>query len=1744
MISIIIPVWSDAFTLPFCLENCVKVSDDIVVILEPDQLDDSKMVCKEYASRYPNIKVINNEKRLGVLKCRQLGLSHAKNTKVLFIDADDVLVDDFKDKIPELCELASIHGKVHLNMVELWGDLSHIRRDKAVDPCHALIDIEVYKDPSRYADTWDHVTEGTHAFHLFGVKPEWRLRARGTDLWYGPNNESPRSITTGNPRSFLYSDIYGKPKKIDPNTYPNYPTCLMGNERFKIRYSNGNMGDSIIDYGEIPDKFKKFKFSCICVTYGRDQCIGEAVRSFLDQTYENKELIILNTCPRQKYIFKHPQVKVVNLEERPKSHCMAMHMGVLETSGDWIVPWDDDDIWLPEFLSQYASYIEKDSTIGWVQPWGRYLAGVDKVSSYASRMTYQHLFTVSRKLYDKVGGYLNPGYFFKYDICDRNLGDAIRKYKGINIVNGSYNSSMIYRRGMSYHHSAVSYGKTQYESCGDHVNKLLDSGKIRSGIIEIDIREKYPWAEMAKKKFTHPIEDAGLKATPKPDDIMEAIRNSSWKQFDNPMIIGDTYMGGTYNSTVSFDDTTTADGYKYTVSDGCIMVNGCRLKFDDYGQLMGKNEKTSTNVRYSRIPHKTEPTKSEIPASKINLYVQTYKSENPKRQKELDACLAYNKSLGYINVIELSKQDRLTFKEMMDFIRPLSNDDTISIFANSDIAFDESIKSTLDMVSDECFWLTRYDKAKIVNGVLHNEKTALHRISASSDVWVFRGVLKNMKDINFGFGIMACDVAFASRLRKANYAVFNPCHSIKTYHIHDSDFRTNQYPKVEEPWESIKHIKLPWYNPEEYYSINKNAISSITPVPSMTEKLYIDNHIRLMRRCREWTNDIKTKAWVSMGISGNDRYSLYEPMLMMWDRLGYKTIITMICDENSIEKTKYGIILKLKGTNIDYDTQTKISKFYASSFIEGMMIISDTSIIPIQEEYFDRLIEMGNGEVISKSSINQLQSGNSRIFEKRINSKVPFDTFCESDFDEKSITAKEIDDTNGIIIDNFIYRKRTLQRGEYIYANVSEPYSKCSEKIYKLIGDVSPMNQTSIPIPIEIDDIHPNVYYDDIKLLDLSPLKTEKITAMKIGDLFKETGTKDVIYLAFPWAAYKLNNTEVPIIKLPPSKHVITVCQHINFRSFIPDMKKLGITVLFTPHATLREPYIGGIRILGYPIFPNVTCRPLANEEQDILFSFLGMNTHPYRAYFFNMYKDDPNVKRRNAWHFWLPKDEQDKNLTEYRDYMSRSKYTLCLLGSGPSSIRIFECLVCGSVPVIIADELKLPTGINWGECSIRINQSDARNIPKILSSISDERFESLRKSAIKHGEMLMSDFVSPIRLFLNQVKNPVWMEPAEIDLIESYLKSQHSVLEWGSGGSTLRFAPHVKRYVSVEHNEEWYNKIKPLATSADIHLCKVDHKVGTPADIVKFKDYISYPASLNEKFDRILIDGRCRARCAFEVLDSSLLKENGLVFIHDWCRERYHRVLNAYDVVKVIQSTSTNENGIAVLRPKNTENMHKIKAFALVTPSHAELLNDFLIPSLPKDMDLIVSNNEQHCESGEYMSKGWNTSMCDKVKMIIEAINSNIGECILHIDVDIQFFTTSISSHIMSALRDIDFVAMNDNIKGGVACGGFFAMRCSDETLKLFEDVLKLMNDSNINDQDALNDVLPKSGVKYGFLDDDKFWSPRKLWTPNKSLKIPDTILMHHANWCVGVDSKRAQLKKAMEAYSRNVVDIEVEIA
>ena len=265
------------------------------------------------------------------------------------------------------------------------------------------------------------------------------------------------------------------------------------------------------------------------------------------------------------------------------------------------------------------------------------------------------------------------------------------------------------------------------------------------------------------------------------------------------------------------------------------------------------------------------------------------------------------------------------------------------------------------------------------------------------------------------------------------------------------------------------------------------------------------------------------------------------------------------------------------------------------------------------------------------------------------------------------------------------------------------------------------------------------------------PVITEKYAYERVLN-DHELNKLDLNYFAIPWATiidlYNKNfkgkqslksyieslNILQNVDKTIPS---FTVIQTYHYKSLLDTFKALNIKTVFCPHVTKEEKKTilreNGIEIMPFQLYPVQECVP--NRNKDLLYSFVGMVK--YSDYSTNnkevtklrtkiLKLDHPSntiVKARDHWHYndvvykhqvhgqSLSKEDIDTekaNSNDFRDILERSRFSLCPRGIGPNSIRLWESLGAGAIPVLISDDLCLPEiGINWDTCILKIKEEE-----------------------------------------------------------------------------------------------------------------------------------------------------------------------------------------------------------------------------------------------------------------------------------------------------------------------------------------------------------------------------------------------------------------------------------------------------
>jgi hypothetical protein len=165
----------------------------------------------------------------------------------------------------------------------------------------------------------------------------------------------------------------------------------------------------------------------------------------------------------------------------------------------------------------------------------------------------------------------------------------------------------------------------------------------------------------------------------------------------------------------------------------------------------------------------------------INLFVNYYEEQNPKRRSEIETCLRNNTENPYINYMMIESLQRMTYSNFFKIINEYTSVDDINIIANLDIYFDDTVKILEGMGVNEAFTLGRWDLKKDGNICLADRPD-------SQDAWVIKGKVKNVNGA-FNLGYCGCDNRIAHELHKSGYVVSNPCRTIKAIHVHTSNIR-------------------------------------------------------------------------------------------------------------------------------------------------------------------------------------------------------------------------------------------------------------------------------------------------------------------------------------------------------------------------------------------------------------------------------------------------------------------------------------------------------------------------------------------------------------------------------------------------------------------------------------------------------------------------------------------------------------------------------------------------------------------------------------------------------------------------------------------------------------------------------------------------------------------------------------------------------------------------------------------
>lgn len=195
------------------------------------------------------------------------------------------------------------------------------------------------------------------------------------------------------------------------------------------------------------------KISIIIVTHNRKEELKKTIQAFLNQKYENKEIIVIDNCSRdgtkEEIPDLYPNIKYIWLPEN--FDIRSFNIGLQYATGEII--WRTDDDSYPQETDTFDKIIEiliKYPEIDIIaleqllarrnnKPWDWYPHKIDKINvppeGYKSNYFCGCGAAIRRKVFDTIGGFWEFG-FEELDFCTRAIiaGFNIRYYPNLTFL--------------------------------------------------------------------------------------------------------------------------------------------------------------------------------------------------------------------------------------------------------------------------------------------------------------------------------------------------------------------------------------------------------------------------------------------------------------------------------------------------------------------------------------------------------------------------------------------------------------------------------------------------------------------------------------------------------------------------------------------------------------------------------------------------------------------------------------------------------------------------------------------------------------------------------------------------------------------------------------------------------------------------------------------------------------------------------------------------------------------------------------------------------------------------------------------------------------------------------------------------------------------------------------------------------------------------------------------------------------
>lgn len=399
LVSVIIRCYNQAEFLPDVLESIARqtFTDWECIVNDDGSPDDTADIFEQFKQKYP-------DKKFDLLRTPNGGLSTALNVGIeashgkyiLPLDADDKIEPEYLAETVRILEENPQFSIVYVDE-QNFGNATHVHskgdstlRNQLFANVHdycSLFRREVWETVGGYSpamylggEDWNFwISAAKHNFVSYHLKkPLFFYRNRENTMVSVVKysmEEVQAYIVLHHPELYTAEGVRIA-ESIVRNTAPNnlkkleevlkkHPKNALLNRMFELA-SGGKLhreNDSLNEFNPaIGTKSKKSSLiSVIVPTHNRPRMLLESLKSIVNQTIDNWEIIVVNDAGEDVSevvaSLNNPKIRLIT-HEKNKGMSGARNTGIRAAKGKYIAYLDDDDIFYPEHLQTLVEFLE------------------------------------------------------------------------------------------------------------------------------------------------------------------------------------------------------------------------------------------------------------------------------------------------------------------------------------------------------------------------------------------------------------------------------------------------------------------------------------------------------------------------------------------------------------------------------------------------------------------------------------------------------------------------------------------------------------------------------------------------------------------------------------------------------------------------------------------------------------------------------------------------------------------------------------------------------------------------------------------------------------------------------------------------------------------------------------------------------------------------------------------------------------------------------------------------------------------------------------------------------------------------------------------------------------------------------------------------------------------------------------------------------------------------------------------